>query len=434
MAGNSLKQLFRTPLRTLLFFLLIVVTCIAISVGSVLVIENRRALKTYENNFVTIGTVEQQAAGIVQTEQWNADLSDYQVFQKPEYNQFLPLSVISDLEFDFIQEPERRPFYYSDASEYELPDYGTVNRSGFVEFTPLEDCIPDHRVKVHLTKKFWGLEGIMEGTDIEIYARYTKDPAPLYADKTYVALIGEDLTVSDTGEFITDLVPEALSIEQYDAAGQLLETDFAEDILYYEVTEDFYQTQEGKMLLQYEAGVERDRQAIPVVGTDQTILLMPFYKKDAYLCEGREISAEEYAAGEQVCLVTKDFANANDLTIGDPVHVQLYAADYKNAVGREFLWKGGQSWSNSPVNAKGKLYPVFYDASYRIVGIYDLTVGADTNYYYAMGMNEVIVPSKSISCSDENNIMDYGPMMGYNTSFQIANGQTEEFMEEWEKT
>lgn len=433
MLVNGLKQLFRTPLRTLLFFLLIVVTCAAISVGGILIIQNRRALKAYENNFITVGTVEQLPAGINQIEGWNADLQDYQLFQRPDYNQFQPLSMVSGMDFEFIQAPEQRPFYYSDASEYELPDYGSGLVNGFVEFTPLEDCIPDHRVKVRLTKIVWGFAGIMEGTNIEIYARYTKQPEPIYADKTYLAYIADDLMRNDAGEFIHDLVPRPLTIMQYDAAGQLVKNDFTEDKLYYEVTEDFYQTQEGKMVSQYIKGAKRDLQAIPVVGTNQTILIMPFYKKDAYVYEGRDISAEEYDAGDQVCLVPKDFAKVNGLAVGGFVHVRLYAADYKSAVGTRFIWGGGQGLSNSSVNAEGQMYPVFWDADYRIVGLYDLTVGADSNYFYAMGLNEVIVPAKSIRQSDENNIINYGPMKGYNTSFQIENGRKEEFMKEWEQ-
>ena len=44
-----------------------------------------------------------------------------------------------------------------------------------------------------------------------------------------------------------------------------------------------------------------------------------------------------------------------------------------------------------------------------------------------MARNMVIIPSKSVKASDENNIVDFGPMLDTTTSFQISNGSIAEF-------
>ena len=43
----------------------------------------------------------------------------------------------------------------------------------------------------------------------------------------------------------------------------------------------------------------------------------------------------------------------------------------------------------------------------------------------------MVIPSKSVKNSDEDNIVGYGPMKGYNTSFQIPNGTTREYLEKF---
>ncbi|WP_379127321.1 FtsX-like permease family protein [Paenibacillus sp. sgz500958] len=48
-----------------------------------------------------------------------------------------------------------------------------------------------------------------------------------------------------------------------------------------------------------------------------------------------------------------------------------------------------------------------------------------------MGADEVVIPSTSVKDSDEDNIVAFGPMMGYNTSFEIPNGEAEQYMKAW---
>lgn len=98
----------------------------------------------------------------------------------------------------------------------------------------------------------------------------------------------------------------------------------------------------------------------------------------------------------------------------------------------EFLIDGGRGVNYNLLDAKGEIYPVFEDSNYVIVGIYD-TLSGFSSRDYEIGQNEVIIPQLSVKNSDKNNIASFGPMRGFNTSFQIPNGDIEKYLTAWEK-
>ena len=153
---------------------------------------------------------------------------------------------------------------------------------------------------------------------------------------------------------------------------------------------------------------------------------MPFYEGDAWIFDGRDISREEYESGDKVCLVEKDFAENNHLSVGSRLQLPLYMADY--------LWPPEHIIVNNLLNAKGDIYPVFEDSTYTIVGIYQTLKNESLEISkYDIARNEVVIPAASVKNSDENNIAAMGPMKGYTTSFQIPNGHIDEYMAAWKK-
>lgn len=83
------------------------------------------------------------------------------------------------------------------------------------------------------------------------------------------------------------------------------------------------------------------------------------------------------------------------------------------------------------LNAEGEPYEVFEDSEYTIVGIYGGTAGEMDEY--GMGYQEVVIPSRSVKNSDEDNIVFYSPMRGSTTSFRIENGTIEEYLSKWNR-
>ena len=424
MIRNSIRQLMRTPLKTILFLLLILAAGMFLVLGGSLWIMNNRNIDFYKNSFVTIGTVEQKATSIAQIESWDYINKEYMILPRPVYGELLPPSV---LDFDgagYIEKPEKRSFYGSYSPEYKF-DKGSYSIS-VIEVTSLEDGIPNKPVEVMITKVLFG-NGVQKGQTIEICDETLVNPKPIYKGKTYVlSIIGILRMKGDSWE--TQYCPASVIVSrQYNPNGTLVPSDFKDNTLYYEVTEGFYEEAIGKRFIEYAKSLEQFDNAIPVTGTNATILMMPFYNKDAFICQGRDITEEEYETGEKVCLISRRFATDNNLKLGDTVHLQLYYADYRYAANELFDFS-----VYAELNAEGEAYPVFEDSYYTVKGIYDTASGSN-NDNFGLAKNEVIIPAKSIENSDSNNILAFGPMKSNTTSFQIPNGSIEEFMKEWGK-
>lgn len=441
MIRNSIRQLSRTPFKTILFLLLITVAGIFLSLGGCLWVTNSVNIHAYEEKFITIGTVEQKPASIRQKTVWDAELKDYKKYRIPEYSSILPISLLSLEGADYIQKPEKRSYYGSYASEYTLASNNTSYDFSaiIVEVSPLEDGIPDESMQVRVNKVLFG-DPSLEGAIIWFCAHDQKEPEILHKEKNYVVVLnsgnwahGDKYKKAGGIEKSTlEYNPCLLISTQYEPDGTLTPDLKAEDSLYFEVHEGFYDTQIGRRILNLAAGYERMMNTQPVTGTNATVLLMPFYNGDAYISEGRDIEAEEYEKGEHVCLVSKTFAENNQLSIGGSVHLQLYYTNCENSASDNFHLNGTGGFGFVLINAKGEIFPVFEDSLYTITGIYDIAPGANQGSY-GMGGDEIIIPMASIGNRDKCNILAYGPMKGNTTSFQIPNGTIDKFMTAWEK-
>lgn len=445
MIKNSIKQMMRMPLRSISFLLLIILSALFLTMGVVLWVNNSSAIHSYEDSFITIGTVEQKAFSLTQKMEWDAELKDYRLFQKAEYSTLLPISLLYFKGADYIHEPEKRSYYGSYAPDYIL--WNTQFSESFpvviAEISPMEDCAPNESVLVKVNKLLFGNTSL-EGSTLWFCNHYTKTPKPLEKGKSYaVAMSIQGWThgkqyekIKGTEEQTLEYVPIELMTYQYETNGvqmkDMLEEQVTEDSPYYEVTDVFYNTDIGRRLLNLADGYSMLRKTMPVTGTNATMLLMSFYRGDSYISEGRDITEEEYKEGKKVCLVSREFAENNSFTIGDSVQLQLYFTNNKRAAGQLYAANAGGMEQWLPVTTNGEVPSIFEDSQYTIVGIYDSSPGASQDSY-SIGQNEVIVPTGSIKNQKCCNIMEYGPMTGPTTSFQIPNGSIESFLTSWEQ-
>ena len=60
------------------------------------------------------------------------------------------------------------------------------------------------------------------------------------------------------------------------------------------------------------SAIKRYSHVVPVGGTNSTNLLMAFYTGETYICQGRDITQEEYEKGERVCLISRDMVSDGD--------------------------------------------------------------------------------------------------------------------------
>ncbi len=428
MIKNSIRQLLRTPVKTILFLILIMAAGAFLALGCSLYIINNRNIAYYQDSFITIGTVEQKATAIKEYSYWSPHEQEYKTIQHPAYGELIPVSVLDFSEANYTQRPEKRPHYGSYNPEYKN-EYESIGIN-IVELIALEDGISNQPVSFKVSKILWG-NMVVEGRTIEMGDEGVENPIPLYKGIKYLAAIGRGFEQKEETWADRFYPISVMPSYQYNSDGSRVFDDFGKDILYYEITEeDYYQSKIGKRFLELIKGLERVDYTIPVTGTNATILLMPFYNRDTYISQGRDITNEEYEAGEKVCLIGKKFAKQQNLSMGDSLRLQLYYADYRFAAGESFRMTGGHATYG--VNVSGEAFPIFEDSQYTIVGIYDIAPGAPDNGY-GIGKSNVVIPTNSIENSDQNNITAYGPMKGFTTSFQIPNGTIEEFMKNWGK-
>lgn len=430
---NSMRQFFRMKGRAVLFLLLLIFASGLCSVGRGFLIMNQAKMEAYEDSFMTIGTVEQKADQIRERMIWDAEDQNYHIYNTSVYNSYVPLSALNFEGADYLSGPEQRCFYGSYMPEYEMYNMG-MSLSEIVEGSPVEDAVPDHPIAFRITRVLIGQGGIREGHVISFCDHYNPEPEKLYADKTYVMSLTYSPGHEDQKAFEEDYPSEyipfpVLGSTQVDVEGNKVSDEVDDEHFCDEVTEGFYDSPIGRRWLNIIATWDNLRHTFPVTGTNDIYLMMAFYNGNAYISQGREFTEEEYARGDRVCLVSDVFAQREGLAIGDELSLALQYANYRRTAGRAFSTNTAAAFTL--INAKGEIYPIFEEGNYKIVGMYGGQTGLRDEY--GLGYNEIIIPSRSVKNSDADNILESGPMMGSNTSFRIANGTIDEYMEKWNR-
>ena len=429
---NYVKQMCRRPLQLLLMIVLIMIVTVMLTVGGNLWVTSDRISKAYEDDFNTIGTVTQKPDAVVEVEEWDAERGDYLIRKAQRYNRYATEEDLAFPEITYLVEPEKRAYWGSYMPEYlHENDFDIYPHDDFVivaEFSPMEDCIPDESVLIKVTK-ILGDAKMLEGSAVWFCDHFNRYPDELKADKTYVARLYEvHLTHGNRWEesgheyIALEYGPDEVSPSLCTPEGKRIE-DPLEMQAIYEVTEGFYETEAGERLLAIAnmAAVYNDTQ--PVVGTNSTDLLLPFYEGSAWVYEGRYPTAEEYAQGIPVCLAPREFAENNGLSVGDQVMTHLYYTCTADDVDVNYMISGGGGFGFSFLGLDGKLLSPFEEKAYTIVGLYDYTPSVK-----GIGREELIVPLASVENKTENYVQ-FGAMADENTSFQIENGTIADFLE-----
>lgn len=442
---NSLKQMVRTPIKTALFFLLNLVASLLMTLGVCIWQKSSSVMDKYEDQFITIGTVRQRPESFEQVKIWDAEEKRYSIVKRAQYASYDTVEDLVIPGVTYLAGPEQRAYYASYTPQYtklwrSLNPYVTDAAVTVVEFTPVEDCIPEESVKIRITKVIGG-DSIPEGTTLWFCDHFNPEPGMLYQDKTYAAYLSnftflhgehaeEAKKESPMLSYTLEYAPVSLSSQLYRPDGSVVEDSFRDGPEIFEVTDGFYETDAGKRLLNLAETRIYGRDIQPVTGTNETCLLMAFYNGDAYVTEGRDISKEEYRNGEKVCLAPRIFMENNGLSLGDQIQVQLLYTDTRWTAGYRFELEG--SYSDVPLlDAEGNTLETFETSVYTVVGIYDTTVG-DTDLSFRSGADELIVPMNSIKERSGKNLTACGPMTDATTSFRIPNGTVDEFLAAWE--
>lgn len=423
---NSLKQLFRNPVKLFLCAAAVMGSTALCVLGLLLWRQADGQICSLEENFTTIATVEQAPNTTQLSSVWDAALDTYTHSTTAVYDSLLSVDVLENVDFSFAAGPEKRPYYGARLPEGLATTAARQATSSYyiVEFIPQETCIPSQPVRVDVVRVLFGDQ---DGDSLWFCDHFSENPPVLEKGKTYIACMqywasahGE--AISTTVEFVPLMCPYTT---QYDSNGNKLESSVIpdRDTLWEEVTENFYTTGRGQYWLNLAESLHGLDTTIPVLPTSSLSLLPSFHEGRASLLEG-EITEEEFHEGAAVCLVTEEFARVNGLSVGDPLLLSLYFANYNTPASQLFGYVSS-ALDFSLLNSQGQVYSTFFVKEYIVAGIYRYSPdGSESMQLGAseMGRDMVVVPTNSITVSDEENIADYGPMSVTTTSFQIENG------------
>lgn len=126
---------------------------------------------------------------------------------------------------------------------------------------------------------------------------------------------------------------------------------------------------------------------VPILGTDGLESMYQFVSRQAVIVEGRPFSAEDYALGNRVCVLSETVAMASNLTVGDTIDFSYYwgADPYAELI------------NTSSVPAQSYYTQVGFTGgdSYEIIGIYRQSdLWSDTTYSFTP--NTVFVPNNAL--------------------------------------
>ena len=128
-----------------------------------------------------------------------------------------------------------------------------------------------------------------------------------------------------------------------------------------EYTEDFWDTEQGKLFAQAAECCWYDIRSVNAVTTGDLSSVLPFYKGNLSVVEGRGFTEEDHQNGNHVCIVSAELANINKWQVGDVIEFSFFENRYMYT------------------RLHDDLFPI-YDAStedffdtgkYEIIGLYD---------------------------------------------------------------
>ena len=438
---NSIRQMLRTPFKLLLFFLFLGASAVLLTLGLRLWLETGEKIRQAEETFTTIGMVRQKENLMEAVPSWDAGTKSYTYFDHPVYEEILPESILDFDDADYLAGPEKRPVYGSWMPDSSLAWDESMAMLGIfiAEISPVEDCVPSQPVQVDIRRVLYG--DARGSTQCWFCDHNNPDPPSMEKGKTYIAALRPaGSSHPDRKEVAVECIPYGTgpATSQCTETGEGISGKFADleekagesNEMWEEVTDGFYETGRGVYWLNTIEAIEKFYKTSFVLPVNSLGLLPSFHNKESVVLEGREISQEEFEKGKNVCMISQSFAQRNSLGIGDELPLSLYFTDYGDAPG--YLWLMRDF---GLLNAQGEVYPAFWEADYEIVGFYQYTPSGEKDIN-AVELTEdmILIPAKSVEASDENNIVKYGPMQTGTTSFQIPNGSSADFLEDFQKT
>ncbi|WP_417419027.1 hypothetical protein [Hominenteromicrobium sp.] len=187
---KSLKQLLRTPVKTLLFLLLLAASTVLLVLGAGLLIRTNARIDAAEGEFKTVGTVTQKSISEATVPVTNT-CSDYlNTYTVQTFKEILSPDILNFDGAEYKIAPRNRAYYLSVMPELNNTNsrYGYRDEVYILEFTPL--AVNDGKTTVRVKNVLYKHETtpyfppMQVGNEIEICAHFAEEKPTFELGKT----------------------------------------------------------------------------------------------------------------------------------------------------------------------------------------------------------------------------------------------------------
>ena len=191
-----------------------------------------------------------------------------------------------------------------------------------------------------------------------------------------------------------------------------------------EYTEDFWDTEQGKLFAQAAECCWYDIRSVNAVTTGDLSSVLPFYKGNLSVVEGRGFTEEDYQNGNHVCIVSAELANLNKWQVGDMIEFSFFESQYMYTRLHDDLFPIYDAATED-----------FFDSgTYEIIGLYDglVTVrdAMEIDYNEEIGALwiDVYLPETSVENAPAPKLSNY------NTTIRLETLSGMQFLADMEDT
>lgn len=190
--------------------------------------------------------------------------------------------------------------------------------------------------------------------------------------------------------------------------------------------EEFLASEEGALWAEALHNAQVNNHAFAVIGVDKLRYMENFNSGEAEIVHGRDFTKEELETGARICVISKQLAEANGLTLGDTINPQFYDPDPSLAYQ---LPMSLNTFTPKPLYYFCNTTQLTEAQNYTIVGIYEqnnptpslVDTSGNTVNAYGFTSNTIFVPKASVSAA-----MQYSESWLFKTVV-IHNGALEAF-------
>lgn len=437
-----LKELFRTPLKTLLFLLLLSLSAALLAVGVNLYASCETARREVASQYQTVGTIRQMPDSTKTTFFSLGSMGDGYFMDEPVYSTRLPEGIFDGLPAKFPV--ENRPLLFTTGKRdggTDLNAYGG-SRNYIFTFTTSEDVDTTDQAFLDAHASYQA-SFELDITLLSLNGKETKQPGLLLwsldpAEFPTRLQAGTEYVAYGSLGYGSESIPFYLmqAPVTYHPSVFGNEPEYLEELVF-ENTPAFWNSAEGACFSAIQENTDALRTGVfPTVPTQSLLLLDPFYRGEVNIKYGRAITEEEFASGAKVCLIPENLATdpkgadeggispfSNYLQAGDTVSLTWRGAVY--GMSPVYFSQDGGYMPTEMITADP--LPVCEGGEYEIVGVYATNAVGGLNDMN-LGYNEVIVPAASFDFSSVP-VLCGGPVQPASCSFQLENGTADRFME-----